>query len=90
MYKYVYVLNSVVKISMMFAKYFEYYTILLRGCFFVHTLYMYHYKHSRRHPGRKFRSVGIYLPLYHPAQNIAQTRSPSLLPPVETHSLGQR
>jgi len=34
MYKYV--LNSVVKISMMFAKYFEYYTIigLLRGPFF--------------------------------------------------------
>jgi len=29
MYKYV--LNSVVKISMMFAKYFEYYTIILRG-----------------------------------------------------------
>jgi len=32
MYKYV--LNSVVKISMMFAKYFEYYTIILRGPFF--------------------------------------------------------
>jgi len=32
MYKYV--LNSVVKISMMFAKYFEYYTIILRGAFF--------------------------------------------------------
>jgi len=34
MYKYV--LNSVVEISMMFAKYFEYYTIigLLRGPFF--------------------------------------------------------
>jgi len=31
MYKYV--LNSVVKISMMFAKYFEYYTIILRGRF---------------------------------------------------------
>ena len=29
MYKYV--LNSVVKISMMFAKYFEYYTVILRG-----------------------------------------------------------
>jgi len=29
MYKYV--LNSVVKISMMFAKYLEYYTIILRG-----------------------------------------------------------
>jgi len=29
MYKYA--LNSVVKISMMFAKYFEYYTIILRG-----------------------------------------------------------
>jgi len=28
------VLNSVVQISMMFAKYFEYYTILLRGPFF--------------------------------------------------------
>jgi len=31
MYKYV--LNSVVKISMIFAKYFEYYTIILRGRF---------------------------------------------------------
>jgi len=28
---YTYVPNSVVKISMMFAKYFEYYTIILRG-----------------------------------------------------------
>jgi len=27
-------LNSVVKISVMFAKYFEYYTIILRGPFF--------------------------------------------------------
>ena len=33
-------LNSVVKISMMFARYFEYYTIILRGgAFFVDTLY---------------------------------------------------
>jgi len=32
MYKYV--LKSVVKISMRFAKYFEYYTIILRGRFF--------------------------------------------------------
>jgi len=30
---YEYVLNSVVKISMMFAKYFEYYTIILGGVF---------------------------------------------------------
>jgi len=41
MYKYV--LNSVVKISMMFAKYFEYYTyiytIILGGRFFMDTLY---------------------------------------------------
>ena len=29
--------NSVVKISMMFAKDFEYYTIILRGAFFVDT-----------------------------------------------------
>jgi len=36
MYKYV--LNSVVKISMMFAKYFEYYAIILGGPFFVDTL----------------------------------------------------
>ena len=40
MYKYA--PKSVVKISMMFAKYFEYYTIILRGTFFrghaVHTL----------------------------------------------------
>jgi len=35
MYKYM--LNSIVKISMMFAKYFEYYTIYL-GAFFVDTL----------------------------------------------------
>ena len=32
MYKYV--LNSVVEIPTMFAKYFEYYTIILRGPFF--------------------------------------------------------
>ena len=32
MYKYV--LNFVVKISMMFAKYFHYYTIILRGAIF--------------------------------------------------------
>jgi len=37
---YRYVLNSVVKISMMFTKYFEYYTIILRAeYFFVDTLY---------------------------------------------------
>jgi len=35
MYKYV--LNSVVEISMMFAKYFEYYTIILRGAVFLWT-----------------------------------------------------
>jgi len=45
------VLNSVVKISMMFAKYFEYYTIILRGPFFVEffvdMLYIYNnYKTS--------------------------------------------
>jgi len=37
MYKYV--LNSVAKISMMFAKYFEHYTIILGGAFFVETLH---------------------------------------------------
>jgi len=38
MYKYV--LNSVVKISTMFAEYFEYYTIILKGGpFFVDMLY---------------------------------------------------
>jgi len=36
---YTYVLNSVLKISMMFAKYFEYYTIILKGAFFVDTQY---------------------------------------------------
>jgi len=35
MYKYA--LNSVVKISMMFAKYFEYYTIILTGAVFSWT-----------------------------------------------------
>jgi len=35
MYKYA--LNFVVKISMMFAKYFEYYTIILRGAVFSWT-----------------------------------------------------
>jgi len=35
MYKYM--LNSVVKISVMFAKYFEYYTIMLRGAVFLWT-----------------------------------------------------
>ena len=39
MYKYM--LNSVVKVSMMFARYFEYDTIILRGGrFFVDTLYI--------------------------------------------------
>jgi len=33
-------LNSVVKISMMSAKYFEYYTIMLGGRIFMDTLYM--------------------------------------------------
>ena len=37
MYKYV--LNSVVKITLIFAQYFEYYTIILRGGVFVDTLY---------------------------------------------------
>jgi len=37
-------LNSVVKISMMSAKYFEYYTLYLGGRFFADTLYtMLHY-----------------------------------------------
>jgi len=38
---YTYVLNSVVKSSMMFAKYFEYYTIILDGGVFCgHTVVM--------------------------------------------------
>jgi len=37
MYKYV--PNSVVKISVMFPKYFEYYIIILRGPFFVDTMH---------------------------------------------------
>jgi len=36
---YEYVLNSVAKISVMFAKYFKYYTIIRGGRFFVDTLY---------------------------------------------------
>jgi len=39
MYKYV--LNSVVKISLMFAQHFEYYAIILTGPLFVDTLYVY-------------------------------------------------
>jgi len=40
MYKYMYVLNPVVKISLMFAQYFEYYAFILRvAVFFVDTLY---------------------------------------------------
>jgi len=35
-----YVLNSVVKISSMFAQYFEYYAIILTGPLFVDTLYI--------------------------------------------------
>jgi len=38
MYKYV--LNSVVKISVMFAKYFECYTVVMDGAFFVDMLYI--------------------------------------------------
>ena len=37
MYKYV--LNLVIKISLMFAQYFKYYAIILRGAFFVDTVY---------------------------------------------------
>jgi len=36
--KYKYVLNSVAKISLMFAQYFEYYAIILRGAVFSWTL----------------------------------------------------
>ena len=36
---YVYVLNSVVKISLMFAEYFEYHAIVLRGAVFLWTHY---------------------------------------------------
>jgi len=39
-------LNSVVKISIISAKYFEYYTIILRGRFFVDTLYFHPSKNS--------------------------------------------
>ena len=39
MYKYV--LNSVIKMSVMFAQYFEYYAIILRGPFFSWTHYIY-------------------------------------------------
>jgi len=35
---YEYVLNSVVKISLIFAQYFEYYAIIVRGPFFVDML----------------------------------------------------
>ena len=38
MYKYV--LNSVVKIALMFAQYFDYYAITLKGVVFVDTLYI--------------------------------------------------
>jgi len=37
MYKYV--PNSVVKISLMFAQYFEYYSIILGGPFFMDTVF---------------------------------------------------
>jgi len=39
---YIYELNTVVKIPMMFAKYFEYYTIILRGGAFFpgHAVYL--------------------------------------------------
>ena len=48
MYKYWYVLNSVVKISVMFVKYFKYYTIILRGPFFRgHAVFIFVH-HSRR------------------------------------------
>jgi len=61
MYKYV--LNSVVKISMMFAKYFEYYTIILRGggvfswtrCMYVDVAYCY----------QPSSVVGLYVGLSH-------------------------
>jgi len=41
---YQYVLNFVVKISVMFAKYFKYYTIILKGgAFFVDIPYIVHF-----------------------------------------------
>jgi len=48
MYKYV--LNSVVKISVIFAKYFEYYTIILGGggVFRGHAVYKLHYVCGQR------------------------------------------
>ena len=35
---YKYVLNSLLSISLIFAKYFEYYAVILRGPFFVDTV----------------------------------------------------
>ena len=52
MYKYVQ--NSVVKISMMFAKYLEYYTIILRGSVFCGRAVVQdreRYRYSEKHIG---------------------------------------
>ena len=57
MYKYV--LNSVVKMSMMFAKYFEYYTIILTGAIFSWTrcTYMQHSVFSK--PVNTQKRIGL-------------------------------
>ena len=53
MYKYV--LNLVVKISLMFAQYFEYYAIILRGAVFLWTQYS--HTNSRLTSRVKFRGL---------------------------------
>jgi len=54
------VLNSVVKISMMFAKYFEYYTIILRGAVFSWTHCIYNNNNSsHKTADSKAQSINI-------------------------------
>ena len=78
MYKYV--LNSVVKISMMFAKHFEYYTIILRGAF-LWTRFMYIPYSS---PSRELEETTRPSP-YHVAEH-RPARSDSLQPDTERSS----
>ena len=62
-----YVPNFVVKISMMFAKYFEYYTIILRGAFFRgHTVIFTHVFYSKKIKKINVKPIKFNKSIYRP------------------------
>jgi len=81
MYKYV--LNSVVKISLMFAQYFEYYAIILRmAVFWGHAVYFTLLGHSVESDCRLYTAFCTSLTTPSHWQFTAQTR--------ETHANGRK